>query len=59
MARFSGSSKLKRKPKADLFLGVCRLGNTPWRFDLLAIETTSGQKPLIRLYESAFSEQKS
>jgi putative endonuclease len=29
---------------------------TPYRFDILAIESRSGQKPLVRLHKGAFSE---
>jgi putative endonuclease len=44
---------------ARLFIRARRLENTPWRFDVLAIETTAGQKPIVRLHKSAFSEHKS
>jgi hypothetical protein len=32
------------------------LENTPWRFDVLAIETSLGQKPTVRLHKAAFGE---
>jgi putative endonuclease len=44
---------------ARQFIRARRLENTPWRFDVLAIETTVGQKPIVRLHKSAFSERKS
>jgi putative endonuclease len=44
---------------ARQFIRARRLENTPWRFDVLAIETTLGQKPVVRLHKSAFSEHKS
>jgi putative endonuclease len=44
---------------ARQFLRARRLEYTPWRFDVLAIETTAGQKPIVRLHKSAFSEHKS
>jgi putative endonuclease len=43
---------------ARQFIRARRLENTPWRFDVLAIETTAGQKPIVRLHKSAFSEHK-
>jgi putative endonuclease len=44
---------------ARQFLRARRLENIPWKFDVLAIETTVGQKPIVHLYKSAFSEHKS
>jgi hypothetical protein len=41
---------------ARQFLRVRRLENTPWRFDVLAIETSLGKKPTVRLYKPASSE---
>ncbi len=44
---------------ARQFLRARRLNHTPWRFDVLAIETRVGQRPTVRLHKSAFSEGKS
>lgn len=44
---------------ARQFLRARRLENTPWRFDVLAIETSVGLRPTVRLHKSAFSEHKS
>jgi putative endonuclease len=44
---------------ARQFLRARGLENTPWRFDVLAIETTVGQKLVVRLHKSACSEHKS
>ncbi len=41
---------------ARQFLRARRLENTPWRFDVLAIETRLGQKPTVRLHKAAFGE---
>ena len=43
---------------ARQFLRARRLENTLWRFDVLAIEASIGQKPTVRLHKSAFSEHK-
>lgn len=44
---------------AHQFTRACRLENTPGRLDVLAIETTAGQNPLVHTHKSAFSEHKS
>jgi Holliday junction resolvase-like predicted endonuclease len=41
---------------ARQFLRARHLENTPWRFDVLAIETSLGQKPTVRLHKAAFGE---
>lgn len=43
---------------ARQFLRARRLENTPWRFDVLAIETRLGQKPTVRLHKAAFGEDR-
>jgi len=43
---------------ARQFLRARRLDNTDWRFDVLAIETSLGQKPSVRLHKAAFGEEK-
>jgi putative endonuclease len=41
---------------ARQFLRARHLENTAWRFDVLAIETSLGQKPVVRLHKAAFGE---
>jgi putative endonuclease len=41
---------------ARQFLRARHLENAPWRFDVLAIETSLGQKPVVRLHKAAFGE---
>ena len=36
------------------FLSEWRLGSTPWRFDVLAIESRPGRRPIVRLHQNAF-----
>jgi putative endonuclease len=42
---------------ARQFLRDSRIPKSPYRFDVLAIESRSGQRPLVRLHKGAFSEQ--
>jgi putative endonuclease len=41
---------------ARQFLRARHLENTAWRFDVLAIETSLGQKPAVRLHKAAFAQ---
>ena len=43
---------------ARQFLRARRLEDTAWRFDVLAIETSLGRKPTVRLHKAAFGEEK-
>jgi putative endonuclease len=36
------------------FLSDWRLRSTPWRFDVLAIESSPGRRPAVRLHKNAF-----
>jgi len=42
---------------ARRFLRESRQTRTPYRFDILAIESHPGQKPMVRLHKGAFAEQ--
>jgi putative endonuclease len=41
---------------ARQFLREWRLGDVPWRFDLLAIEDRPGRPPVVRLHKDAFRQ---
>jgi putative endonuclease len=40
---------------ARQFLREYRLANVPYRFDILAIESPAGQRPVLRLHKGAFA----
>jgi putative endonuclease len=40
---------------ADQFLREWRIGDDPYRFDILAIESCAGSRPEVRLHKGAFS----
>jgi len=42
---------------ARRFLAERRLTNAPWRYDVLAIESRTGKRPLVRLHKSAFADR--
>lgn len=42
---------------ARQFLREYRIGDAPFRFDLLAIESRPGQRPVVRLHKGAFAPQ--
>ena len=41
---------------ARQFMFERRIRNAPWRFDVLAIESRPGRRPLVRLHKDAFSQ---
>jgi Holliday junction resolvase-like predicted endonuclease len=40
---------------ARQFLAQRRLREAPWRFDVLAIESQPGRRPVVRLHKGAFA----
>jgi putative endonuclease len=40
---------------AQRYLAERKLHRSPWRFDVLAIESRPGRRPLVRLHKGAFS----
>jgi putative endonuclease len=42
---------------ARRFLAERRLTGTDWRFDVLAIESQTGKRPLVRLHKGAFTDR--
>ncbi len=42
---------------ARQFMRDSRIPSVPYRFDVIAIESRPGQRPLVRLHKSAFAEQ--
>ena len=42
---------------ARQFLAERRLTRTDWRFDVLAIESQTGKRPLVRLHKGAFTDR--
>ena len=42
---------------ARQFLAGRRLSNVDWRYDVLAIESGAGHRPIVRLHKGAFADQ--
>jgi hypothetical protein len=40
---------------ARRFLQQRRIGNVPWRFDVLVIDSARGSRPEVRLHKGAFA----